>query len=77
MPLDASSLLLNPRTYDPQLDEESRRILLATVEHLEGYGLDPEAPNPVLDAYEIDKAGYDDQYVRSQTGIGAASASSH
>lgn len=40
MPLDASSLLLNPRTYDPQLDEESRRILLATVEHLEGYGLD-------------------------------------
>ena len=26
---------------------------------------------------KIDKAGYDDQYVRSQTGIGAASASSH
>ena len=24
-----------------------------------------------------DKAGFDDQYVRSQTGIGAASASSH
>ncbi|WP_374244095.1 cation acetate symporter [Zoogloea sp.] len=26
---------------------------------------------------KIDKAGYDDQYVRSQTGIGAASASAH
>ncbi|HMR14037.1 MAG TPA: phosphotransferase [Arachnia sp.] len=29
---------------------------------LEGYGLDPEAPNPVLDAYEIDKAGYEVAY---------------
>ena len=29
---------------------------------LEGYGLDPDAPNPVLDAYEIDKAGYEVAY---------------
>ena len=41
MPTAAASLLLNPHTYDPShLDEESRRLLLATVDHLEGYGLD-------------------------------------
>jgi acyl-CoA dehydrogenase len=41
MPTTAASLLLNPHTYDPShLDDESRRLLLATVEHLEGYGLD-------------------------------------
>ena len=40
MPLAARDLLLNPRTYDPvHLDEESRRILRATVEHLEDRGL--------------------------------------
>ncbi len=40
MPTPAASLLLNPHTYDPShLDAETRRLLLATVEHLEGYGL--------------------------------------
>ncbi|MFT3886917.1 MAG: phosphotransferase [Arachnia sp.] len=29
---------------------------------LTGYGLDPDAENPVLDAYEIDKAGYEVAY---------------
>ncbi|WP_297108095.1 phosphotransferase [Tessaracoccus sp.] len=29
---------------------------------LEGYGLDADTPNPVLDAYEIDKAGYEVAY---------------
>jgi acyl-CoA dehydrogenase len=36
----ATSLLLNPRTYDPaHFDDETRRILAATIEHLEGRGL--------------------------------------
>ncbi|HSV39833.1 MAG TPA: acyl-CoA dehydrogenase [Nocardioidaceae bacterium] len=40
MPVSARDLLLNPRTYDPkQLDEESRRILRATIEHFESRGL--------------------------------------
>ena len=40
MSIAAKSLLLNPHTYDPAaLDEESRRILRVTIEHLEGRGL--------------------------------------
>ena len=40
MSIPAKSLLLNPRTYDPAaLDDESRRILRATIDHLEGRGL--------------------------------------
>jgi acyl-CoA dehydrogenase len=40
MSLTAASLLLNPGTYDPEhFDAESRRVLAATIEHLEGYGL--------------------------------------
>jgi acyl-CoA dehydrogenase len=40
MSIAAKSLLLNPRTYDPAaLDDESRRILRATIDHLEGRGL--------------------------------------
>jgi acyl-CoA dehydrogenase len=36
----ATSLLLNPRTYDPaHFDDETRRILAATIEHLEARGL--------------------------------------
>ena len=40
MPTSASSLLLNPFTYDPEhFDDETRRILKATIDHLEGRGL--------------------------------------
>ncbi len=40
MSTTASRLLLDPRTYDPShLDEESRRVLRATIDHLEGRGL--------------------------------------
>jgi acyl-CoA dehydrogenase len=40
MPTSAASLLLNPHAYDPaQYDDETRRILRATIDHLEGRGL--------------------------------------
>lgn len=40
MSTTARQLLLDPRTYDPsRLDQESRRILRATIDHLEGRGL--------------------------------------
>ena len=40
MPTSAASLLLNPHTYDPaQFDDETRRILRATIDRLEGRGL--------------------------------------
>ena len=40
MSTPATSLLLNPRTYDPAyFDDETRRILAATIEHLETRGL--------------------------------------
>ncbi len=40
MPTSAQDLLLNPRTYDPsQLDDESRRVLRATIDYFEGRGL--------------------------------------
>ncbi len=40
MPTTAASLLLNPATYDPaQYDDETRRILRATIDHLEQRGL--------------------------------------
>lgn len=39
MPTNAASLLLNPTTFDaPELDDESRRLLRATIDHLESYG---------------------------------------
>ncbi len=41
MSTTARQLLLDPRTYDPsQLDDESRRILRATIDHLEDRGLE-------------------------------------
>ncbi|MGB9013271.1 MAG: hypothetical protein WCB95_10510 [Aeromicrobium sp.] len=40
MPTSAASLLLNPTTYDPaHYDDETRRILRATIDHLEDRGL--------------------------------------
>ena len=40
MPISARELLLNPTTYDAaHLDEDSRRILRATIEHFEARGL--------------------------------------
>ncbi|RZS31192.1 acyl-CoA dehydrogenase [Herbihabitans rhizosphaerae] len=40
MPVAAKSLLLNPSAYDPaHFDEQTRRVLAATVEHFEGRGL--------------------------------------
>jgi len=40
MPIVTSSLLLNPHSYDPrQFDAETRRILRATIDWLEGRGL--------------------------------------
>jgi acyl-CoA dehydrogenase len=52
--LSAKDLLINPRTYDPQLDAETRRILTATVEHFENRGL-----ARLTDDYHA-KAWYDD-----------------
>ena len=38
-PVQAESVLFNPRTYDPaDLDPEARRLLLATIEWFESRG---------------------------------------
>jgi alkylation response protein AidB-like acyl-CoA dehydrogenase len=51
----ADSPLLNPRTYDPaHLDDESRRLLRATVDWFEGRG-----KKALIDTY-IDRAWYGD-----------------
>lgn len=39
MVTSAQDLLLNPRTYDPSFDDETKRILKATIEHFETRGL--------------------------------------
>jgi acyl-CoA dehydrogenase len=51
----SDGILLNPRTYDPvDLDPESRRVLLATIEFFESRGKD------VLKAHDRDRVWYGD-----------------
>jgi len=50
----AKDLLINPRTYAPQYDAETTRLLNATVEHFENRGL-----TKLVDDYHA-KAWYDD-----------------
>ena len=45
--------------YDP---DSPSYLLACRRAFLEGYGLDPDVPNPLLTAYETDKAGYEVSY---------------